>query len=231
MAALGHEFRKPELLIEALTHKSHSRPHNERFEFLGDALLNHAVAESLFRIRPSAREGELTRLRAEVVRESTLAEVARELALGDHLRLGPGELKSGGFRRASILADAVEALLAAVYLDAGWEACQALVERLLSRRIAEAAIAGAEKDAKTRLQEFLQGKGLALPAYVLVEARGDDHDKTFHVRCEVEALALSAEGAGASRRAAETAAAEALLIAALGTPGPEEPPGEGIESA
>jgi ribonuclease-3 len=210
-AALGHEFREPELLIQALTHKSHSRPHNERLEFLGDALLNHAVAEVLFRTLPFAREGDLTRLRAEVVRESTLADVARVLALGDHLRLGPGELKSGGFRRASILADAVEALIGAVYLDAGWDACSRVVDRLLSQRIADAAAAGAEKDAKTRLQEWLQARGHGLPVYVMCGSSGDEHDKTFHVRCEVPGLGVSADGEGASRRAAETTAAERAL--------------------
>ena len=200
-AALGHEFREPELLIQALTHKSHSRPHNERLEFLGDALLNHAVAEALFRTLPFAREGDLTRLRAEIVRESTLAEVARELSLGDHLRLGPGELKSGGFRRASILADAVEALIGAVYLDAGWDACGRAVDRLLAQRIQDAAAVGAEKDAKTRLQEWLQARGHALPVYVMLGTVGDDHDKTFQVRCELPGLALGAAGAGPKARA------------------------------
>jgi ribonuclease-3 len=215
-AALGHEFRQPELLIQALTHKSHSRPHNERLEFLGDALLNHAVAEALFRTLPFAREGDLTRLRAEIVRESTLAEVARELSLGDHLRLGPGELKSGGFRRASILADAVEALIGSVYLDAGWDACSRVVDRLLAQRVQDAAAAGAEKDAKTRLQEWLQARGHALPVYVMLGTVGDDHDKTFQVRCELPGLGLGAEGEGASRRAAETTAAERALAAVLG---------------
>jgi len=215
-AALGHEFRESELLIQALTHKSHSRPHNERLEFLGDALLNHAVAETLFRTLPFAREGDLTRLRADVVRESTLADVARGLALGDHLRLGPGELKSGGFRRASILADAVEALIGAVYLDAGWDACSRVVDRLLGQRIQDAAAVGAEKDAKTRLQEWLQARGHALPLYVMLGSSGDEHDKTFLVRCELPGLALAAEGEGASRRAAETTAAERALAAVLG---------------
>lgn len=214
MAALGHDFREPQLLTEALTHKSHGRPHNERLEFLGDALLNHAVAEALFRTLPSAREGDLTRLRAELVRESSLADVARELDLGEYLRLGPGELKSGGFRRSSILADTLEAVFAAVYLDAGWDACNGVVERLLARRIGEAAMAGAGKDAKTRLQEWLQGRGLALPSYVLTGTTGDEHDKTFHVRCELAGLGIAAAGSGPSRRAAETQAAEAALAEA-----------------
>jgi ribonuclease-3 len=214
-SALGHAFADAELLAQALTHKSHGRPHNERLEFLGDALLNHAVAESLFRMLPGAREGELTRLRAELVRESSLAQIARELKLGDFLRLGPGELKSGGFRRDSILADAFEALVAAVYLDGGWEACRGFLQRLFERRVAEAAASGAGKDAKTRLQEWLQGRGLPLPAYVLTGSTGDEHDKTFLVRCEIAAHGIAAEGSGSSRRAAETAAAESALAIAM----------------
>jgi len=209
--ALGHEFRDPALLAEALTHRSHGHRHNERLEFLGDALLNHAVTEALYRALPQAREGELTRIRAELVREATLAAVARELNLGDALQLGPGELKSGGYRRDSILADALEAVIAAVYLDAGWDACRALVQRWFAARLGAVQEVPVEKDAKTRLQEWLQGRGHALPEYELLGSSGSEHEKTFEVRCGVPALALYGEGTGNSRRAAETAAAQALL--------------------
>ena len=210
-AALGHAFGDPALLAEALTHRSHGHLHNERLEFLGDALLNHAIAEALFRALPRAREGELTRIRAELVREATLAALARELELGDALLLGPGELKSGGYRRDSILADALEAVIGAVYLDAGWEACRALVHRWFASRLAQVTETRVEKDAKTRLQEWLQGRGHALPEYELLGSSGSEHAKTFQARCAVPALDLAAEGTGTSRRAAEMAAATALL--------------------
>jgi ribonuclease-3 len=209
--ALGYEFRDPGLMTEALTHRSHGHRHNERLEFLGDAVLNHAIGEALFRAMPKAREGELTRVRAELVREATLAAVARELKLGDALNLGPGELKSGGFRRDSILADALEATLAAVYLDAGWESCRAMIERLFATRLAEVDEGRVEKDAKTRLQEWLQARGHGLPEYELVGTTGSDHAKTFLARCRAPALARVGEGSGGSRRAAETAAASMLL--------------------
>ena len=210
--ALGHEFRDPALLAEALTHRSHGHRHNERLEFLGDALLNHAVTEVLYRALPQAREGELTRIRAELVREATLASLARELELGDALLLGPGELKSGGYRRDSILADALEAVIAAVYLDAGWEACRSVVQRWFASRLESVQEVRVEKDAKTKLQEWLQGRGYALPEYELLGSSGSEHEKTFQVRCRVPALGLHGEGTGNSRRVAETAAAQALLI-------------------
>jgi ribonuclease-3 len=166
---------------------------------------------ALFRALPRAREGELTRIRAELVREATLASLARELELGDALLLGSGELKSGGYRRDSILADALEAVIAAVYLDAGWDACQALVHRWFASRLAAVRESPVEKDAKTRLQEWLQGRGLGLPAYDLTGTSGSEHEKVFRARCSVPALGLEGEGSGVSRRIAETAAAVEVL--------------------
>jgi ribonuclease-3 len=209
--ALGHAFHDPALLAEALTHRSHGHRHNERLEFLGDAILNHAIAEALYLALPRAREGELTRIRAELVREGTLAALARELELGDALHLGAGELKSGGYRRDSILADALEAVIGAVYLDAGWDACRALVQRWFAGRLEQFREGRVEKDAKTRLQEWLQGRGHALPEYELLGSSGSEHEKTFQARCGVPALGLYGEGTGNSRRSAETAAAAALL--------------------
>lgn len=168
------------------------------------------MAEFVYEQYPRASEGEMTRLRASLVSGSALAELARAEEIGDVLVLGPGELKSGGFRRESILADTFEALVAAVYLDAGWDACRTLVRRLFADRIA-AAEGKVDKDAKTTLQEILQAKGHALPAYELVASSGDDHAKTFEVACDVAAFGLRAIGQGSSRRAAEQAAAESVL--------------------
>ena len=208
--ALNYRFRDPQLAALALTHRSMGKPNNERLEFLGDALLGAFVAEMLYEAHPKASEGELSRLRAQLVNGSALAAVARELELGDALKLGPGELKSGGFRRDSILADAFEASLAAVFLDGGLEACRQVVRELFAERIA--ALRRSSKDAKTRLQDWLQGHGHALPQYELVDSHGEDHAKTFDVRCTVaEPLAFSAAANGPSRRQAEQDAAEAVL--------------------
>ena len=208
----GHVFADPGLLAQALTHRSAGSPHNERLEFLGDALLNLIVAEQLYARWPKADEGAMTRARAELVRESALAGVARGLDLGARLTLGPGEMKSGGHRRDSILADALEAVIAALYLDGGFDACQQAVlpwfEPLLA---ALPPLHQVGKDAKTRLQEWLQARQLPLPHYVLLAETGDDHDKTFLVGCTLTEPPLSAEGAGSSRRAAEQRAAEAIL--------------------
>ncbi len=208
--ALGHAFADVQLLEQALTHRSAGRRNNERLEFLGDALVNLIVAEFVYEQHPRASEGEMTRLRASLVSGSALAELARSEEIGDALLLGPGELKSGGFRRESILADTFEALVAAIYLDAGWEACRDTVRRLFAARIisSEALVA---KDAKTTLQEALQAKGIALPTYELIASSGEDHAKVFEVACAVEALGLRALGTGLSRRAAEQAAAERVL--------------------
>jgi ribonuclease-3 len=208
----GHVFADPGLLAQALTHRSAGSPHNERLEFLGDALLNLMVAEQLYARWPKADEGAMTRARAELVRESTLAGVARALDIGAKLTLGPGEMKSGGHRRDSILADAVEAVIAAFYLDAGFDACRQAVlpwfEPLLA---ALPPLHQVGKDPKTRLQEWLQARQRPLPVYSLIEESGDDHDKTFRVGCTLGDQAITTEGRGRSRRAAEQAAAEAAL--------------------
>lgn len=207
---LGYVFADESLLQLALTHRSAGRPNNERLEFLGDALVNLVVAEMLFEARPRASEGGLSRLRAQLVSEPALAERARELQLGDALRLGPGELKSGGFRRDSILADAFEALVAAIHLDGGFQACR---DWLRTRFEAPLAAVGApQKDPKTLLQEWLQGRGLPLPHYELLAEHGEEHARRFDVACVVgEPRDIRCEGTGNSRRAAEQVAAEAML--------------------
>jgi len=209
--ALGREFADARLLEQALTHRSFGPPNNERLEFLGDAVLNHAIAEALFSALPTAPEGELTRLRAELVREQSLAAIARDVELGDDLRLGSGELRSGGFRRDSILADALEAVIGAVHLDGGWEASRDLIQRWFGTRLLETVQRRPAKDAKTRLQEWLQGRAMPLPVYELVETSGSDHAKVFLVRCRVGADGPVAEASGSSRRTAETLAAEGVL--------------------
>ncbi len=207
-----HRFADAALLRQALTHRSAGSPHNERLEFLGDALLNLFVAEQLYQRWPNADEGAMTRARAELVRESTLARIARDLGLGERLTLGPGEMKSGGHRRDSILADAVEAVIAARYLDAGIDACRELVLSWylpLLDALPPANRVG--KDPKTRLQEWLQARGWPLPAYALLAERGDEHERIFQVRCTLAQPPMSAEGEGTSRRAAEQAAAQSVL--------------------
>ena len=208
---LGHTFANPELARQALTHRSFGAPHNERLEFLGDSLLNCAVATLLYESFPQLPEGDLSRLRATLVNQASLSEIAVQLGLGERLRLGEGELKSGGFRRPSILADAVEALLGAVYLDGGFEPARAVVLHLLGDRIESAGSKPVDKDPKTSLQELLQGRGLALPRYAVQKTEGEAHDQTFIVECRVDDLGTVATGRGASRRAAEQAAAEAVL--------------------
>ena len=207
---LNYRFRDAALLELALTHRSMGRPNNERLEFLGDAMLGAIVAQMLYEAHPKASEGELSRLRAQLVNGNALAVVARDLKLGDQLKLGPGELKSGGFRRDSILADAFEAVLAAVYLDGGFAACSATVHELFCERIAE--LRRSSKDAKTRLQEWLQARGLPLPQYELTGSHGEDHAKTFDVSCVlVEPVPVTVEACASSRRAAEQDAAEVVL--------------------
>ena len=208
----GHAFVAPALLAQALTHRSAGSPHNERLEFLGDALVNQFVAEALYLHWPKADEGALTRARAELVRESALAGLARELKLGEHLVLGPGEMKTGGHRRDSILADALEALVAAIHLDSGFEACRAVVLPWFAPLIEALPPPNkVGKDAKTRLQEWLQARQRALPAYALVEEGGDDHARIFRASCTLAEPAVHTEGEGSSRRAAEQQAAEAAL--------------------
>lgn len=209
-----HKFADPALAQLALTHRSVGKPNNERLEFLGDALLGVCVAELLYEAHPKASEGELSRLRAQLVNGQALAVIAKDLEIGDDLRLGQGELKSGGFRRESILADAFEAMLAAIYLDAGYDACRDVVRSLFSEQIA--ALRRSSKDAKTRLQEWLQGRGQPIPTYTLVDTHGEDHAKSFDVTCAIESpIIFSVEGRGGSRRAAEQEAAEAVLARLL----------------
>ena len=214
----GYSFRDPELLRLALTHRSAGRPNNERLEFLGDALVNLAVAELLYEARPKADEGELTRLRAQLVSGPALAERARALGVGDDLLLGPGELKSGGFRRDSILADAFEALVAAVYLDGGFNACREWLRAMFREEVES--IESAVKDAKTRLQEWLQAQGYPLPQYELLATRGEEHARIFEVACVLgEPEPARFEGSGSNRRAAEQMAAESALDALVGSGG------------
>jgi len=213
LRALGRTFSDPELLALALTHRSAGGRNNERLEFLGDALISACVAESLYRRHPGLEEGDLSRLRASLVNQETLAEVARELDLGSHLTLGPGELKSGGYRRASILADGLEALVGSVFLDAGFEAARDTTLRLLESRLAAPLSTEELKDAKTRLQEVLQARELPLPVYAVESVRGEPHKQTFRVSCSITNLQVRTEGEAGSRRAAEQDAARRALEA------------------
>ncbi len=209
---IGYQFTDASLLDEALTHRSASRANNERLEFLGDSLLDLIVGESLFRSNPTADEGQLTRERARLVRRETLASLARELELGPLLRLGEGELKSGGWRRESILANALEALIAAIYLDGGMAACERSVYAIYSDWLTGASPENNVKDAKTRLQEHVQAQRLPLPEYATVEVKGAPHEHEFTVRCSVVGLEIEPVAAsGSSRRRAEQAAAKLLL--------------------
>jgi ribonuclease-3 len=209
--SFGYTFRQRALCEAAVTHRSVGADHNERLEFLGDSILNCAVARLLFEAHPEADEGALSRLRATLVNEETLSQVAQQMGLGEHLRLGGGELKSGGFRRASILADTLEAILGAIFLDSGFDAAAAVVNHILRQRMLD--LPGVEllKDPKTRLQEALQARGLAVPIYTLTALGGDPHAQTFTVSCEVPTLGLCAGAEGASRRRAEQLAAAKLL--------------------
>jgi len=205
--ALGHRFANPELLAQALTHRSHSSPHNERLEFLGDSVLNFVVAAELFARFPGLEEGRLTRLRASLVREEALHGVALRLELGERLRLGKGALKSGDFRRASVLADALEAVFGAVFLDGGFDAARATIVRLFEPLLANLDPKAVTKDAKTRLQEWLQGRRYALPQYAVVGTHGAGHNQLFEVECVISELDIRTVGTGASRRNAEQDAA------------------------
>ena len=209
--ALGYEFRDPALLTLALTHRSVGRSNNERLEFLGDSIVNHIIAEAIFQRFPDVREGDMSRMRASLVRGDTLAELARELELGSYLLLGPGERKSGGHRRGSILADALEAVAGAILLDGGMEQCRECVLGWYRSRLEQMSLGDAKKDAKTQLQEFLQGRGKPLPEYELLGAFGEDHDQQFRVACRLLQPALVVEGSGRSRRKAEQSAARAAL--------------------
>ena len=208
---LQHQFANQSLLEQALTHRSFSADHNERLEFLGDSVLNLAVAHMLYQALGSGAEGDLSRLRAQLVRQDSLHRLALDLGFAPLLRLGAGEVSSGGQRRPSILADALEAIIGAVYLDGGPLAADALVRRLFERVEISPATSAAAKDAKTALQEWLQGRKMPLPQYEVVQVLGAAHRQTFEVVCQVAALGLEASGQGVSRRAAEQAAAAAML--------------------
>lgn len=212
-AALGHDFGRPELLRQALTHRSFGAANNERLEFLGDAVLNCAIAAALYRRFPDLKEGDLSRLRAALVRQESLAAVAAGLGLGNCLRLGEGEQKSGGARRPSILADGLEAVLGAIHLDAGFEAARGAVERLFAGAIAAIDPGESGKDPKTALQEVLQGRRLPLPRYGLLATRGEAHAQEFEVECVIDGLGVRGTGSGASRRIAEQQAARQALSA------------------
>lgn len=206
---LGYRFHNPALLDEALSHRSASRCNNERLEFLGDAVLGLVIAEELYRAYPRASEGELSRLRASLVNEERLAGLARELALGDYLRMGVGELKSGGFRRDSILADALEAVFGAVYLDGGLAPCRQLIQQLYQPHLTRLPAARELKDPKTRLQEHLQARQQALPEYRVLEVSGEPHERRFTIECRIDAIHTIA--VGSSRRKAEQEAARKAL--------------------
>ena len=210
-AALGHSFADRALLQTALTHRSFGVPNNERLEFIGDGVLNCVIAVALFRRYPDLAEGDLSRMRANLVRQDALHRLALSLNLGDSLRLGEGELKSGGNQRPSILADALEALFGAVWLDAGCETACAVIARLYAGMLNDITPGQPIKDAKTRLQEWLQARQKPLPAYELVSESGDDHAKHFHVRCNVADPKVTTEGEGSSRRLAEQQAALAAI--------------------
>ena len=214
---LGYQFKDPALLLRALRHRSAGRENNERLEFLGDAVLGFIVADFLTAHFPAASEGELSRIRAALVQQATLAAIARELRLGESLILGPGELKSGGANRDSILADALEALICALYLDGGLDTCRALVQSWFAPRLTEHQQPEAGKDAKTRLQELLQARKLGLPVYEVKEITGREHEQKFVVACRVALLDAPMLGSGNSRKLAEQNAAEAVL-ASLGLP-------------
>jgi ribonuclease-3 len=205
---LGFRFRDVGLLRQALTHRSHSTPHNERLEFLGDGVLNCVIAAELFTRFPGLREGELSRLRASLVRGERLHELANALGFASDLRLGEGELKSGGSQRPSILANVVEALIGAMYLDAGYDTTRAVVRRLYEPLLEALDERGTAKDPKTQLQEWLQSRKYALPQYSVIATRGAAHDQRFEVECLIRELDLRTVGSGTSRRLAEQAAAQ-----------------------
>ncbi len=211
MRRLGHGFRRPELLEQALTHRSLGRHNNERLEFLGDALLGFVIAEALYQRFAGADEGQLSRLRAGLVKKETLAGVAREIGLGAYLRLGTGELRTGGHARDSILADALEAVFAAVYLDAGLEAARGVVLGLLGTRLDASRIDRPLKDPKTRLQEWLQSRHEPLPRYEVRSVEGSPHEQTFKVVCHLPGSGIEGRGEGHSRRNAEQKAAMRVL--------------------
>ena len=209
---LEYSFNNAELLDEALTHRSAAAKNNERLEFLGDGILNFVIAHELFKRYPDVQEGDLSRLRANLVNKESLAEIAHYLDLGEVIQLGSGELKSGGFRRPSILADAVESIFGAVYSDGGFEPCRDLIVRLYAKRLASPTDLQSLKDPKTQLQELLQSRRFSLPEYQVVNITGQAHAQVFHVKCSIEKMNIKVDGEGKSRRKAEQVAAEKAII-------------------
>lgn len=209
---IGYRFQKPNLLRQALTHRSFGSPHNERLEFLGDSILNCVTARLLYEAFPALSEGDLSRLRASLVKQDTLAQMAGELQLGSFIWLGEGELKSGGNQRPSILADALEALFGAICLDNEYQSACTVISGLFKDRVNRIDPCTFGKDCKTVLQELLQSRKVALPRYVILAQTGEAHEQNFQVQCQIEALNIQTEGLGTSRRAAEQKAAEAALL-------------------
>jgi len=208
---LSYTFKDESLLEQALTHRSVGSINNERLEFLGDGILNFVIADVLFHQYPSCSEGDLSRLRAHLVNGVTLAEIARELNLGDFMRLGAGELKNGGFRRSSILADVVESIFGAVYCDGGFEDCSRLILRLYEVKLNNIPDVQSLKDAKTRLQELLQSRKIPIPVYKVIKVSGKAHDQSFKVECIIKSMEITTHGEGHSRRKAEQISAEAAI--------------------
>lgn len=209
---LEYTFSDLSLLDEALTHRSYSAKNNERLEFLGDGILNFVIAHELFKSYPDVQEGDLSRLRANLVNKDSLAEIAGHLELGEVIQLGSGELKSGGFRRPSILADAVESILGAVYCDGGFEPCRELIIRLYANRLAQSMDLQSLKDPKTQLQELLQSRRFSLPDYQVTKITGQAHAQVFHVRCSIKKMNIEVNGEGKSRRKAEQVAADRAIV-------------------
>lgn len=208
---IGYQFNSAALLELALTHRSANGTHNERLEFLGDSILSFVIAEDLYHRFPKVDEGDMSRMRATLVRGNTLAEIGREFSLGEVMRLGPGELKSGGFRRDSILADAVEALIGAIFLDSDINRVRDIILQWYQQRLETIEPGVSQKDPKTRLQELLQGKRKPLPSYTVMKVKGEAHNQEFTVECQISGLERSVIGKGSSRRKAEQAAAELAL--------------------
>ncbi|MFP3014062.1 MAG: ribonuclease III [Arsenophonus sp.] len=208
---LGYTFKQIKLLKQALTHRSASSIHNERLEFLGDSILSFVIANNLYNRFPKINEGDMSRMRATLVKGNTLAELAKEFNLGECLSLGPGELKNGGFRRESILADTIEALISSIFLDSNIQTAERIVLSWYDNRLIEINPGYKQKDPKTRLQEYLQGRRLPLPSYLVVQVCGEAHDQEFTIHCQVSGINELVEGIGSNRRKAEQAAAEQAL--------------------
>ncbi|CAL4326319.1 ribonuclease III [Buchnera aphidicola] len=209
---LGYTFTHKDLLRQALTHRSASSKHNERLEFLGDSILSFVIANALYQHFPYIDEGDMSRMRATLVRGNTLAEIAYEFDLGEYLKLGQGELKSGGFRRESILANTVEALIGSIYLDSNIQTVEELILKWYEKRLEKISPGDTQKDPKTRLQEYLQSKHLSLPMYFIVEIYGEAHNQLFTIHCKVSIISEYLIGTGSSRRKAEQDAAQKALI-------------------